>query len=164
MTALMNGSVPTDLRAALHEAAHAVVGRAVGLGCGNVGLVADSTRVGFAETERPWLGWRRGDGSKNALIEAYIVTAFAGAAAERHAFGASDGGEWQDEDTVWDAMKHLRIKGCAYVGDEAWDKRSDHLRRRSARLVARFWPTIAKVADALIQRRTLDGDQIDALC
>ncbi|MCA0417353.1 MAG: hypothetical protein LCH80_01290 [Proteobacteria bacterium] len=156
-------SASPDHRTAVHEAGHAIIGRAAGLGCGGAGIIADGTRVGFAEIDKPWFGWRRGDGSRAALIEAYVVAVLAGAEAERYALGAADGGDWSDQDSVHEAITHLRIRGCAFVGDEIWCARTALLRRRSERLVARHWPTITYTALAMVEHRTLDRHQLDAL-
>ena len=50
-----------------------------------------------------------------------------------------------------------------WVGDERWEAFKRRLAGEAARLVRRRGPAIRRVADALVERGSLSGDEIEAL-
>jgi hypothetical protein len=79
-------------RAAYREAAHAVIGRVLGLDCGEATIKpnADNTgeaTYGYAAVSNPLHHWTRGDGPKRKLADAFCIALYAGAEAEKTFFG-----------------------------------------------------------------------------
>lgn len=160
MKTSIDWSATADHRTALHEAAHLVVARALGLACGGVALVSDGSRVGYAEIDPPWLGWHRGLGRKAPIIEAYIVATQAGAEAEIAFLGGCDGGDWSDREDIREAYRHVRVKGRVYIGDDIELAHEARLREKSRRLVRQHREAIARLALALIDRRRLNNSEV----
>jgi hypothetical protein len=66
---------PAEKRAtAYHEAGHAVIGRVLRLACGQASIVGETEdNLGHAEIENPLLTWKRGDGRRKLLAEAFCI-------------------------------------------------------------------------------------------
>jgi CRP-like cAMP-binding protein len=69
-------------RTACHEAGHAVVGRVLGLDCGEATIKANATGTddeshGYAVIANPVHYWQRGDGPKRQLADAYCMALYA---------------------------------------------------------------------------------------
>jgi hypothetical protein len=88
---------------AVHEAAHAVIGRVLGMDCGPVTIVTDDDSEGHSITYHPtdtyerWeeRGKFRGD-DMHSIYVGRILTLMAGAEAERELLGKCNGGEGDD--------------------------------------------------------------------
>lgn len=163
MKSIIDWSASADHRTAVHEASHAVIGRVLDLPCGEASIVPDNDYLGYAEVHPPWVGWQRGYGRKAPVMEAFIVMSKSGAEAERQFIGGEAILDWQDEDTVREAYRNFRIKGRSYIGDEVEDAHEARMEERAERLVREYRIIIERVACALIKRRTLTGNDIDAL-
>jgi hypothetical protein len=55
------------------------------------------------------------------------------------------------------------VRGGKFVGDETWKGHEDRLREKSTTLVRALSTAIEVMADALIARRSLGGDEIKVL-
>jgi hypothetical protein len=122
----------TTLVISIHEAAHSVVGRMLGLHCGAATIVG---------APRAYL---RDDHNLPSLL-----TAMAGAAAEREMFGVAGG-------TDGDRPKIMRLL-------DALDLDSDTCWRVTRLLVELHHDRIVAVAEALRQHGELSGEEIDAI-
>jgi ATP-dependent Zn protease len=152
---------------AIHEAGHAVVGRALGLRGGTATLVPNeaSSERGHATTfaadhpgetieldgspfARPaWLSFR-----------ARILTLMAGAEAERELLGLTD---------IEDADDRLEIARLAAAPEsgllECFVEYEPRMRMQTRRIVRRYKSVIEDVATALLDQMTLSSEDIDAL-
>lgn len=159
---------PTNLPSALaiHEAGHAVIGRVVGGVVGGVTIIGDDEHeAGHAVADQPRLYWERGDGPKRVLAEAYCISCYAGAEAERILLGISaPEGDCGD---VWLAEIHITwgglARGAVFLGDDAYDRCEARLRRRTRLLVSTHRDAIIAVAEALEARRTLTRAEVDGI-
>ncbi len=153
------------LHTAIHEAGHAVIGRVLGLPCGEVTIIGESEHeLGHAIVDDPIHTWERGDGSRRALVEKSCISLYAGAEAERVLLGnAGDHvGDGPDFSKARSLIMILGVRG-AHVGDEVWERYEARLRRQSNLLVLLHRHKIERVARALLERGTLQGDDIDAI-
>lgn len=149
-------------RTAVHEAGHAVIARVVGLFCGEVSIIPDRPdEVGFSVIEDPRFGWRRGDGPRVKSAENFCISLYAGAEAERFFFGSAimvhDG---EDQRRALGALLWSGVKNGGMFGNEAWKRKEASLRRKSRQLVLRHASTIQRVAESLLIKKTLTGDEV----
>lgn len=154
----------TRISTAFHEAGHAVIGRKLGLACGEVTIVPDEESLGGAIIENPLGGWERGDGSRRALVEAFCIALFAGAEAERLVNpGEILVGDGMDRERITGALKEIGISGAAFVGDDTWERYEGRLQRRGRELVKLHRIEIERVASALVDRNTLTAHEISSM-
>jgi hypothetical protein len=144
---------------AIHEAAHAVVGRVLAMLCGHATIKADHDSAGHSITADPYAiayRWQIAgkDRDMSSIWRGRIMTLQAGA----EALAEIVGGEVTigDEDDRYQVALMAEELGC----DDAGEAR---LRRHTRRLVRRHRPTIERVATSLIKQGQLSMQQIDAL-
>ena len=151
---------------ACHEAGHAVIGRMVGLPCGKVTIVGDDQHeLGHAIVVDPIRTWERGDGPRRPLVEASCISLYSGAEAERVILGVAGdaAGDGPDCSKATSLIMIIGVRGASYVGDDVWERYEARLRRRSNELVRLHQDRIVRVAKALEERGTLEGDEVDAI-
>ena len=151
---------------ACHEAGHAVIGRVIGLPCGKVTIVGDDEHeLGHAIVADPIRTWERGDGPRKPLVEASCISLYAGAEAERVILGevGDPVGDGYDNEKATSLIMIIGVRGARYVGDDVWERYEARLRRRSNELVRLHQYRIERVATALEERGTLEGDEVDAI-
>lgn len=146
---------------AIHEAGHAVVGRAVTMLCGGASIVADEDSAGHSITADPYdviAKWEEREKWREpaSVYRGRIITLAAGAEAEVEILGDHYGGDGDDRyrialmlDEIADEDDHDRIEA--------------RLRRFARQLVRYHRADIEKVAAQLEERRFLTGEEIDAL-
>ena len=147
-------------RTAYHEAGHAVIGRVLGLVCGDATIVPDFEEMvaGVAIIRDQFIAddaWEM-RGKFRCPVSAMrgrIMTVMAGAEAERVAFGRSGGGDRHDQLQIALMAEDQNIS-FAY---------SNRLRPKVRALLRRHWRKIEQVAQALLRARTLTAVEIDAL-
>lgn len=129
---------------AIHEAAHAVVARVLGLRGGRAYLLDDGT--GLAHVTPP-------DPSSIRGVRKWLAVSMAGAAAERLLLGITGpNGDITDKQGQLDAAERLGLLD-QLDGLQAW----------AERLVTRHAETIRTVASELLQDGELGGRTIDRL-
>lgn len=151
---------------AIHEAGHAVIGRVVRGVVGGVTIIGDDEHeAGHAVADQPRLYWERGDGPKRVLAEGYCISCYAGAEAERIILGISASG--LDCHDIALAEIHITwgglARGAVFVGDDAYDRCEERLRRRTRLLVSTHRDAIIAVAEALEARKTLTRAEVDGI-
>jgi len=148
---------------AFHEAGHAVIARVMGLTCGAAAIIPDiGNNVGdYAMIDDPvtvtghW--YERGRYRKGrTAYRGRILANMAGAETEKELLGWHPGG---DDD---DRRRILLVLEAAEL-DEKWDRCEPRMRALTRQLVRRHRAKIERVARALLKRRMLQGDEIDAL-
>jgi hypothetical protein len=146
---------------AYHEAGHAVIGRILGIVCGDVTIIPDYRKrtrgVAIARSgplnvstdwdERGKLRW------PVSAARAGIMCSMAGKEAELIRFASHYGGDGDDE-------LQIALKRDDYGIP---DHQIDYLRRKSRTMLQRHWLKVEHVAKALLVARTLTSEQIDAL-
>lgn len=147
-------------RTAIHEAGHAVIGRALGIPCGAASIVADEDSVGHSICPDPWeiLAVWQNDQEKRYreyphVLHARIITFMAGAAAEIEFFGKCPGADGDDQ--------HQVALMLELFPEADWDKLRVRLRRFTAQLVRRHRAMIDDVAKRLAETGCLSADQMD---
>lgn len=155
----------SDWATAVHEAGHVVVGAVLRLPHRPATIVPneDKGTAGHVEPVQLWEvmehWWNLGIDRRNeSVLRANIMATMAGAEAERAVLGFCNGGDEGDQHQI------------ACMGDdlmntfsEAWDRWHNRLQRQTGCLVRRHRAKIERVAQALMERRTLQPDEIDAL-
>jgi ATP-dependent Zn protease len=155
---------PLKLATAVHEAGHAVIGRALGLACGPATIIRDGNELGHAIVEDPLRTWQRGDGPRRRLLESHCITLYAGAEAEREILGTELVGDGADRDKAEMCIyqSNVRITGVQYLRDAAWVRYAEALRARARRLVRARREQIEAVAKAVHIHHHLSGEEINA--
>lgn len=146
---------------AFHESAHAVTGRALGFGIGVVTIEGDDDGDGSVIVFNPLVGWTRGDGPRREIAERYILSLYAGGAADRNRGCES---AWYGD---YDQARHwidqcIRIRGCRFTGDDAYERYEQRMRDAALALVRRHWSDIERIAGLLLRRGSLEGDVVVA--
>ncbi|MDG4898301.1 hypothetical protein P9272_32730 [Mesorhizobium sp. WSM4976] len=119
--------------------------------------------LGYSVMDDPRFSWQRGDGPKRPIVEAFCMALFAGAEAEKFFLGSVDIGDGVDCDRATNCLAWLGLPGASYVGDEVFDRNEARLRAKARVAVIQHRAAIQRVAAALVEHRTLSGDQVDAL-
>ena len=154
----------TDRSTAVHEAGHAVIARVLGLPCGKVTIIGDDEReLGHAIVADPIRSWERGDGPRRPLIEKSCIALYSGAQAAHIILGDKDQDDELDCYKATSLLKLVGVRHARFVGDDTWERFEQRLRQRARALVVRHRSKILRVADALITRRTLTGEEVNAL-
>lgn len=150
---------------ALHEAAHAVIGRKLTMSCGSATIVQDDDSAGHhivADPNRIQWDWENDLGKFRDISSVFrgrIMTFMAGAEAERIMFGHTTGGEGDDE-TQCELMAYQAV-GAPGASEVEEQRLLAQLRRHTARLVKRHMSDIRRVAIALKTKGTLTSEEID---
>jgi hypothetical protein len=154
---------------AVHEAGHAVIARVLGLRCGELTIVAnlDEGYAGCSHASDPWLtvdDWERAGRYREHDIRqayrGYVLGLMAGAEAEIEILGeAEEDGDADD--------RHWIIRAAwssdSGIGASRWHRYEPRLRRQARRLVRKHREKIERVANALLERRTLTKEEADRL-
>jgi ATP-dependent Zn protease len=151
---------------AIHEAGHAVIGRVLKQVCGQATIEPnlDEGEAGHAITADPhvtlghWLDdlerWR-GNDALVSIMRGRILTYMAGRAAEEEFFGSCAGGD-DDDCRQIDLMLDSLLPSDADV-----PRYAQRLRDHTRTLVRRHRATIARVAALLLERKTLQPEEIE---
>ena len=150
-----------DESIAVHEAAHAVIGRVLGMVCGGASIVPDNDFYGHAIAEDPYaIMWNWEQQGKfrmpDSVFLGCIITFMAGAEAEVELAGASP-------ELICDGDDRGQI---ARMFDETVldeDENEERLRRHTRSLIRRHRVKIEAVAEALLAQKTLYGSELDDL-
>ena len=130
-------------RTAHHEAGHAVIGRVLGLECRYVTIVEDGPHAKFRNT--------------GTTVEVNIITTMAGWETER-VFG------FDNED---DELTEGAARDRSDIGMLCWRSNFtidiERVRRKTRRLVRKHRACIERVANALLERKTMTAEEVDAL-
>lgn len=162
---------------AIHEAGHAVIGRVLGLSCGSATIIANEAEdeAGHAVVYDPWKTasdwdqhlqeqWARGlapskaHGARSAF-RGSIIARMAGAEAENEIVSQCAGGDGFDRDEI----EQMAESRATEFSEAAWKRYEPRMRRQTRRLVRKHRAKIERVAAALLERRELSADEIDAL-
>ena len=153
-------------RTAIHEAGHAVIGRVLKQVCGGATIVpnSDEGNAGHTITADPYvtleywwgnLGRYRGD-TMRSIMRGRIMTYMAGAEAEREFYRRSRGGDGYDRYQIALMLDSDLPMGADPAPVEA------RLRAFTRALVHRHRNTIERVAASLMERGTMEPDEINA--
>jgi hypothetical protein len=111
----------------------------------------------------PQISWRKSQGTKRNAADRYCTAQYAGDLAEDHFVGLYNEVDQDDCDRVTAYFQWSGVRGGKFVGDETWKGHEDRLREKSTTLVRALSTAIEVMADALIARRSLGGDEIKVL-
>ena len=147
---------------AYHEAGHAVIGRVLGLSCGDATAEPDHDSAGHAITHDQWVTWRdweeRGKWRDlSSVVLARVISFMAGVESENELLGRNEGGDGDDRFQVRLMASELDIP------NGNWECYEMRIRAQTRRLVRRHRLRIERVAQALLERGTLEADEIDAI-
>jgi hypothetical protein len=171
-----NRSAAALRRTAIHEAGHAVIGRVLDLDCGPVSVEPDEDSTGHAVTADPWqtaARWDRefferaerdprlflqgrGPRQYEDAVFARALMLMAGAEAEIEFLGRCAPGDDDDRKWIVDCIREIERA-------DDWDRYEARLRRQCRRLVRRHRAGIDRIAQELLRRRKLEGDEVTAL-
>lgn len=149
---------------AYHEAAHAVVGRALGLICGSATIAPSGDEAGHAILCDPWDALAKWEAmgryrSERTAQIGYAIANMAGAEGPAELLGST--GPAGDE---WDRRQAGACIDSLTAGDgEAFDRYACRLRRFAQQLVRRHSDAIERVAAELLKANVLNASQINAI-
>ena len=153
-------------RTAIHEAGHAVIGRALGLRCGLATIVPNEAEgeAGHAINDSQWLtleAWEKLGLAREVrhAVRGRIMAFMAGAEAEIVFFGNCAGGDSDDRVKI----EEMAESSDSYLSREDWECLEPRMRRQVHRLVKNHRARIERVASALMERETLPSAEIDRL-
>lgn len=151
-------------RIAVHEAGHAVIGRVLGMVCGEATIVPDfvAETAGVAITHDHWLvagAWEKQHKYRDiaSVLRARIMTLMGGAEAEKVCCRRYAGGDGNDCLQIGFMMEEIPIS------ENDWTRWERRLRAKTRALVRRHRHKIEHIAEALVERRTISGRGIDRL-
>jgi len=149
---------------AYHEAGHAVIGRVLGLPCGQASIVEDheDLTAGHSITGDPWQvigAWEERGKFRDiaSVFRGRVITFMAGAEAEKE-FGFVPQGDYDDRYQIA-CMLDSEIFLPTW-SNEKRDRYEERLRAKTRSLVCRHRGSIGRVAQALREHETLQDDQI----
>ena len=155
-------------RTAIHEAGHAVIGRAVTMACGGASIVPDDSlgRDGsaghavVASVDASWRAWEEREKFRlyTSAVRGRIITVQSGREAEAEILGPSLA--WDDDDDDHRVAEALAEDLSIRPEDEP--AALARLRRAARQLVRRHRADIETIAGMLMERGTLTGEEIDA--
>jgi len=150
---------------AYHEAGHAVIGRVLTLPCGGANIKRNYAEMtaGYSITPDPyaceWEWEKRGKVRGNkAIWHARIITLMAGAEAEKILLGQAPEMIGDGDDRHWIGLMLEEVASAPN-----WERYEARLRAITGMLVRRHRLLIRRVAKALLAKRVLSANQIDAL-
>jgi ATP-dependent Zn protease len=154
---------------AYHEAGHAVIGRVLGMSCGEATIIPNEqeNEAGHAITADPFRiledwwetrGKYRGN-TMHSIMLGRVLTYMAGAEAERVILGRCRGGDARDRH---DIMSMVYSSESSFSVD-TWERVEPRLRAHARILVRRHRDKIERVAKALLKHGTLKAHEIDAI-
>jgi ATP-dependent Zn protease len=145
---------------AVHEAGHAVIGRVVGMVCGDCSIMPDHNSSGNVIVGDPYKTWEvweeRGRYREfSTVMLGRVLTFMAGTAAETVVLGKCEGGNYDD------------LYQVACMLDDVYGEDRERIEGRlwaaAGRLVRRHREKIERVATELMARHPLTADDIDAI-
>lgn len=147
---------------AVHEAGHAVIGRALSVPCGQASVIADNDSTGHSLQADPWAVLYRWElmGRERPFRSALCARALilmAGAEAEIAILGECRGGDGDDRVEAARAI----AEADESIGEQHTEAR---LRRFARQLVTRHRPTIEAVAAKLAEVGSMSKEALDAVC
>ncbi len=95
-----------------------------------------------------------------------VVGLYAGFIAERlYDPQALESHAADDEAQAWCLPRDdsVRVPGCSYIGDEAYDHYLEQRRKEARRLVVSLKDVIETLAEALLQHGTMTGESLERL-
>lgn len=149
-------------RAAYHEAGHAIAAIWHEIELDRVTVVPESGTLGYVEHGFSGLAGLEADREK---LEAQALIALAGAACEAHHFGRGREVDWNADDYRHDAVQASAVLQSLSAHDDEGAAYFDWIKERAMSLVAmpRFVEAADALAEALIERRELTGEQASKL-
>lgn len=149
---------------AYQEAGHAVFGVRLGQRVLRASIVPDVNEGTLGHVQRVKVrrdfDWTNDYGAREWTIrrklEPGIISAYAGVLAEKRYTGRRHNWAGASSDMQWAAYCILQLEG----GGKVADAYARYLRESARRKVETWWPSIERVAAALIERETLKGDDI----
>ena len=151
---------------AVHEAAHAVIGRVLGLTCGHATIVPNEAEgeAGHAILGDPWHvldNWeqRAKFREPSSVYRGRILATMAGAEAQTELRGGCGGGDGHDRREI----ELMAASDYADLPDAVWQRYEPRMRRQTRRLIRKHRDKIERVAAALLERDTLTANEIDAI-
>jgi ATP-dependent Zn protease len=155
---------------AIHEAGHAVIGRVLGMLCGDTTIVPDDDSGGHGIIHDPDDiddAWKRQGRYRNfsSVYVGRIMSFMAGAEAEIEILGEYQGADEDDRHQIARMMmsRWLHIPGYDEDRDGSAERFEARLRARTRGLVRRHRGKIERIAAALLVRRTLTAEEVEAV-
>jgi ATP-dependent Zn protease len=158
--------LPMDelMRTAIHEAGHAVVQIALGIGCKGVSIIPAEATAGTTahggEDAKPASDIGEHDNvatlriyAEDAFLLRHAIADYAGAEAEKRSNPVLDWKAERDEREATDRLNDITTDA------ESIDLLFKYAHRRCALLVEHYWPEIMAMADLLMEHRSLTGEQ-----
>ena len=164
---------PNTDATAYHEAGHAVVNNVLGLSIDAATIAPCDASVGPCPSCHPGYGNEGASSRERAShVRDYAISCYAGLAAEHVFLGVAysfeegaQHGAWDDHKTALDLVfNHVPLRRGRPGADAVFFAYVAKLQRKALALVRANRSAVDRVALALIERHTLTGDEVRALC
>lgn len=151
---------------AYHEAGHAVAATILGLTFTSVTIEPDEDSLGNCIHPSVFGYEYRGIRERKKIVRECIIVSYAGLQAEKIFNPKAE--EWrsgEDKDSAFNLSREFCVlpKGCSCVGDEAHIEFLGKLQREARHLIRQHWSFVSTVAEALLNAKTLTGDQVEEI-
>jgi ATP-dependent Zn protease len=143
-----------DYAHAIHESAHAIAARVLGLKCNGVNIIRDGTAGGYTEFKLTLRGLR--GSCADVMAAKLIVCAMAGPIAQFNLASKAN----IDVNSRSDIRQVSRLLG--HFGKQRQEI-EDKMRYRAVQLIEIYQRDICRVARVLVKHKKLSGKQIDRL-
>ena len=150
---------------AYHEAGHIVVQLVQGYTIDRASIEAEEDSLGRVHKALPLLYEdfsTSGKREKRKTVEAFIRASYAGYEAECLYDPAAE--EFRSEgdfSQAWSLPRDHGIapRGCAYIGDDVYERYLQRLRKEAKRLVRKHWNLIVAIAQELLETKEVSDEQ-----
>jgi hypothetical protein len=144
---------------AIHEAGHGVIGRILGLTCGDCSIVRCKEHDGVSSSS--WFDDENRKRPKRYGRDAEVMTSMAGSEAEKELLGRCCDGDGSDREDI--LLLFARPKAPCESSHTDYEKTEARLRRMTRMLCKRHQASIELIAKRLVEVNTLSGRQIDEI-
>ena len=158
------------LHTAIHEAGHAVIGRVLGMVCGDASIIVDEDEgeAGHSICADPYEVFDAWDKREKwrpmaSIWRGRILSFMAGREAEEECLGQCEGGDGEDLYQINLMFDYAKVPGSQCSGDTAEIRYEKRLRQRARWLVRRHRGKIERIAEELLREGYLSAKMIDAL-
>jgi len=151
---------------AYHEAGHAVVALAEGLHVKSVSIRRGSEGLSDSMSFYVYGYHFRNGREKRMIARSCILGVLAGLAAERQYFPETPETPVVDDFEVAFEISHefaVLPRSARTIGDDAHLAYLDRLQKEAARLLHKHGPAVVAVAKALLEKKTLQADELEYL-
>jgi hypothetical protein len=97
------------------------------------------------------------------VADAFCIPLYTGHKVELLIVGISEADESVHRERATACLGWSGVRGAQFVGDDVWQRHETRLRKKATELVSVYRAALQRVANALMARKTLSGEEVTAL-